>query len=88
MAKEFPLESVEVKEEVKICRRTTINNMVAYRQENKDKPWITCFMLYYGRYDVAQEAVESFLAQTYTNKKLTYRKTCSVMGPSILRPIA
>jgi len=60
----------EVKEEVKICRRTTVNNIEAFRQENIDKPWITCFMLYYGRYDVAQEAVESFLAQTYPNKKL------------------
>jgi len=60
----------KVKEEVKITRRTTINNMEAYRQENKDKPWVTCFMLYYGRYDVAQESVESFLAQTYPNKKL------------------
>lgn len=60
----------EVKEEVKICRRTTVNNMTAFRQENKDKPWVTCFMMYYGRYDVAQEAVEAFLAQTYPNKKL------------------
>ena len=60
----------EVKEEVKICRRTTINDKEAFKKENTDKPWVTCFMMYYGRYDVAQEAVESFLAQTYPNKKL------------------
>ena len=35
-----------------------------------NKPWITCFLLYYGRYDHAQEAVACFLSQTYPYKKL------------------
>lgn len=31
---------------------------------------ITCFMLYYGRKDVAEQSMESFLRQTYPYKKL------------------
>lgn len=34
------------------------------------KDAVTCFMLYYGRKELAEEAVESFLRQTYKNKKL------------------
>jgi glycosyltransferase involved in cell wall biosynthesis len=34
------------------------------------KDEITCFMLYYGRKDVAEESMESFLRQTYPHKKL------------------
>ena len=36
---------------------------------------ITCFMLYYGRKEVAGEAVESFLRQTYPHKKLVIVNT-------------
>ena len=31
---------------------------------------ITCFMLYFGRKELAEESVESFLRQTYPHKKL------------------
>lgn len=31
---------------------------------------VTCFMLYYGRKSLAEEAVESFLRQTHSSKKL------------------
>jgi len=31
---------------------------------------ITCIMLYYGRKELAEEAIESFLRQTYPHKKL------------------
>jgi len=36
----------------------------------REKAEITALMLYYGRRDFAEEAVESFLRQTYSNKRL------------------
>jgi len=36
---------------------------------------VTCFMLYYGRKTLAEEAVESFLCQTYPHKRLVIVNT-------------
>ena len=37
---------------------------------NQNPNTVTCFMLYYGRIRLAEEAVESFLRQTYPHKRL------------------
>ncbi len=37
---------------------------------NQNPNSVTCFMLYYGRIRLAEEAVESFLRQTYPHKRL------------------
>jgi len=56
--------------EQRIEHRTEISNIEAYNLQNKDKPWVTCVLLYYGRKVLAEEAIESFIYQTYPNKKL------------------
>lgn len=58
----------ETKEQKSIIRhRVSVMDKDAYRE---GFPAITCVMLYYGRKKLAEEAIQSFLAQTYPNKKL------------------
>ncbi len=42
---------------------------------SQNPDYITCFMLYYGRKEVAEESVESFLRQTYPHRRLVIVNT-------------
>ena len=60
----------EVAENVEIRHRTKITAPEEHARLRAKMPEITCIMMYFGRKALAEEAIESFLYQTYPAKQL------------------